>query len=72
MTQDRELQHNELDAVSGGNNKEFIEITEDELKQVAGGTSKLPGMKQGARCNSQAWHNLRASNVIGKPPAPFA
>jgi bacteriocin-like protein len=46
MTQDRELQHNELDAVSGGNNKEFIEITEDELKQVAGGTSKLPGMNK--------------------------
>jgi bacteriocin-like protein len=35
---------NELDAVSGGNDKGFIEITEDELKQVTGGTSKLPGM----------------------------
>jgi bacteriocin-like protein len=41
-----ELTINELDAVSGRNNKGFIEITEDELKQVTGGTSKLPGMNK--------------------------
>ena len=38
-----ELAEIELDAVSGGDNKEFIEITEDELKQVTGG-AKLPAM----------------------------
>jgi bacteriocin-like protein len=44
----RPLGDSELDAVSGGNNKEFIEITEDELKQVTGGTSKLPGRHKAA------------------------
>jgi hypothetical protein len=39
-----ELTGDELDAVSGCNNKGFIEVTEDELKQATGGTSKLPGM----------------------------
>jgi bacteriocin-like protein len=29
--------------VSGADNKEFVEITEDELKQVTGG-AKLPAM----------------------------
>jgi bacteriocin-like protein len=43
-----ELTINELDAVSGRNNKGFIEITEDELKQVTGGTSKLPGRHKAA------------------------
>ena len=38
----------ELHVVSGGDNKEFIEITEDELKQVTGGTSKLPAMNKAA------------------------
>ena len=33
----RELTEIELHVVSGGDNKEFIEITEDELKQVTGG-----------------------------------
>jgi bacteriocin-like protein len=31
---------------SSGDSKEFIEIKEDELKQVTGGTSKLPGMNK--------------------------
>ena len=43
MSTERELTETKL-AVSGGDNKEFIEIAEDELKWVTGGTSKLPGM----------------------------
>ena len=43
MSNERELTETKL-AVSGGDNKEFIEIAEDELKWVTGGTSKLPGM----------------------------
>lgn len=46
MTQHRELQDNELASVSGGDNNGFIEITEDELKQVTGGTPKLPAMNK--------------------------
>jgi hypothetical protein len=38
-----ELAEIELDAVSGADNKEFVEITEGELKQVTGG-AKLPAM----------------------------
>jgi hypothetical protein len=43
MSPERELTETEL-AVSGGDDKEFIEIAEDKLKWVTGGTSKLPGM----------------------------
>jgi hypothetical protein len=43
----RELTEIELHVVSGGDNKEFIELTEDE-KQVTGGTSKLPAMNKAA------------------------
>jgi bacteriocin-like protein len=42
----RDLAEIELHVVSGGDNKESIEITEDELKQVTGGTSKLPAMNK--------------------------
>ena len=44
----QELTEIELHVASGGDNKEFIEITEDELKQVTGGMSKLPAMNKAA------------------------
>jgi hypothetical protein len=43
MNTDRELK---INAVSG-DNEGFVEITEDELTQVAGG-AKLPGMHKAA------------------------
>ena len=40
----RTLTETGLASVGGGDNNGFIEIAVDELKQVTGGTSKLPGM----------------------------